>query len=74
MRCLEGDVRVKDLIDLDNKQWNLNFLNEILSEPKFDTISRIPISICNSPDRLLGGVLQIASSLSEVLIIFNMNC
>lgn len=41
-RGLEGNARVKDFIDPDTKQWNLNLQKEVFSKHEVDNSSRIP--------------------------------
>lgn len=52
VRLLDGNAKVKDLIDNNSKHLNLSLLKEIFSDSDYEIISRIPISLCNSSDRL----------------------
>ncbi|XP_042990763.1 uncharacterized protein LOC122317788 [Carya illinoinensis] len=48
-----AEAKVAELIDQDTKAWNVQLIKDIFSEEEAASIQKIPISIYNSPDRII---------------------
>ncbi|XP_042954620.1 uncharacterized protein LOC122291035 [Carya illinoinensis] len=50
VRILNAEATVAELINPDTRQWNLNLIHAIFSEPEAKVISKMTISQCGSQD------------------------
>ncbi|KAG7941775.1 hypothetical protein I3843_16G063500 [Carya illinoinensis] len=53
INTLEGEAKVAEIIEQDTKTWNLHLIKEIFTEEEVKKIQRIPLSVCNSEDKII---------------------
>ncbi|KAJ0017173.1 hypothetical protein Pint_11950 [Pistacia integerrima] len=76
-QCLGMDLEAKvaTLIDPQSKSWKLDLLKDLFSESEVSTISQIPISVFNRPDKLVwrcsqNGLFSVRNAYHLELVMF----
>lgn len=62
IKILDGESRVKEIINEENRRWNENFIYEIFKEYEVELIYSMPISKMGVEDKLKWGHTKIGMS------------